>query len=151
MKISLLSLLCVLLVTGCNTVDSQNNVILFSTEKYAKILQASKLSLEDAKLSVCNAVDKKILLDPEDKGFQQEKHFPLYKGGALQHYVIYKDYYVFTYRPPTHAGTLDITSGVFVHRNSGELVQKPFTQESEKTRVRVGASSSLVCSDLQGN
>lgn len=86
---------------GCNNMDTKNSdVLLYKTKEYEAFEKKAKVSIKEAITLIC----------------KDSKYKPF-----LQHYLIYKDKYVFTSLPPTHAGTLVLSEGLTVDKNTGEI------------------------------
>lgn len=145
MKNILIKILCLLGLTGCSSNSHiGKGIFLYDTPEYNELVKTSKVSLSDAEKIICDAVNKKILLYSDDKNIT-DNHFPLSKNISLRHYLIYADYYVFIYKIPTHAGTVEISSGIFVNRNTGTLVQKPYKEGNEQISIHIDSEYDLNC------
>jgi len=130
MKSLLIKLLCLLGLVGC-TSNAEKGIFLYNTLEYNELVKTSKISLNDAEKIICNAINDGILLYSDNKNIT-DTYFPLSKNISLRHYLIYLDDYVFIYKVPTHAGTIEISSGIFVNRNTGELIQKPYKKNTDR-------------------
>jgi len=143
MKSKLMQLLCMLGLIGC-TSNAEKGIFLYNTPEYNKLVKTSKISLNDAEKIVCNAINDGVLLYSDNKNII-DNHFPLSKNISLRHYLIYSDDYVFIYNVPTHAGTIEISSGIFVNRNTGKLVQKPYKEGNKRISIRIDNEYYLNC------
>ena len=145
MKNILIKILCLLGLTGCSPSSNiEKGIFLYDTPEYNELVKTSKFSLADTEKIICDSIEKNILLYTDDKNITKH-HFALSKNLSLRHYLIYKDDYVFIYRVPTHAGTIEISSALFVNRNTGKLVQKPYKDENERVSIRIGSEYYLNC------
>jgi len=141
----LIKILSILVLIGCSS-NIEKGIFLYDTPEYNELLKTSKVSLGDAEKIICDAIKQKILLFAGNKNVTKN-HFALSKNMSLRHYLIYKDYYVFVYQVPTHAGTLNINSGLFVNKNTGDLIQKSNKDTNEKILVIIDREYMLVCNE----
>ena len=147
MKNIVIKILCLFGLIGCNSgSNTGREIFLYDTPEYKKVVKNSKISLNDAEKIICDAIKQKILLFAGNKNVTKN-HFALSKNMSLRHYLIYKDYYVFVYQVPTHAGTLNINSGLFVNKNTGDLIQKSNKDTNEKNVVLIDREYILVCNE----
>ena len=145
MKNILIKILCLLGLIGCNSSSNTGReIFLYDTLEYKEVVKNSKISLNDAEKIICDAIKQKILLFAGNKN-TTKNHFALSKNIGLRHYLIYMDYYVFIYQVPTHAGTVNISSGLFINRKTGDLIQKPNKDTNEKILIRINREYALVC------
>ena len=145
MKKLLIKILSILVLIGCSS-NIEKGIFLYDTPEYNELLKTSKVSLGDAEKIICDAIKQKILLFAGNKNVTKN-HFALSKNTGLRHYLIYKDYYVFIYQVPTHAGTVNIASGLFVNRKTGDLIQKSNKDTNEKNVVLIDREYILVCNE----
>ncbi len=109
---------------GCTNMKNTNNeVLLYNTEEYKEFEKQAKVSLKEAILLVC----------------KDSKYKPF-----LQHYLIYKDNYIFTSLPPTHAGTLVLSEGLLVNTDTSEVTTIDNTTFDEK-KIQVEYSTAIKC------
>ena len=130
----LVKLLCLLGLVGC-TSNAERGIFLYNTPEYNELVKTSNISLDDAQKIICNAIKKKTLLHEDDKNIIKNKHFTISRNISLWHYLIYLDEYVFIYNIPTHASTIDITFGIFVNRNTGKLIQRPYNKNAKRIDI----------------
>lgn len=100
-----------------------NNIYLYKTVEYSKMLEESTISTEKAINIVC----------------QSEEYKPF-----LQHYLVYKDEFIFTSLPPTHAGTIKLGEGLKVNRHTGELT-KINRDTYPNVYIQIGNSIAVKC------
>ncbi len=142
------SLLCILGLTSCNSSNIKNDIYLYNTVEYNELIKSANFSLKEAKQIICKEYRDKIILDENDKKFDKNNHFPIFKNKPLRHYLIYKDNYIFVdaFLPPTHAGTLLIEEGIYINIYTGELLQKPYKM-GEGVSVKINDYTDIKCID----
>ena len=147
MKNILIKILCLFGLIGCYSgSNTGREIFLYDTPAYKEVVKNSKISLNDAEKIICDAIKQKILLFAGNKNVTKN-HFALSKNTGLRHYLIYKDYYVFIYQVPTHSGTVNIASGLFINRKTGDLIQKLNKDTNEKILIRINREYALVCNE----
>jgi hypothetical protein len=119
---------------GC-TSNAEKGIFLYNTPEYNTLVKTSHISLNDAQKIICNALQNKVLLHKDDRNFNRNKHFSFSKNDFLRHYLIYSDEYVFIHTVPTYASTINIASGIFVNRNTGELIQRPYNKDAKRIDI----------------
>lgn len=111
---------------GCNNIQKENrisDIYLYETKEYNEFVNKSKISLEEAINIICKSKEYKPF---------------------LQHYLIYKNEFIFTTLSPSHAGTLKLVEGLRIHINTGEVLKINKDTYGNK-RIQVGTSFPIKC------